>query len=201
MQVYRFGVTGGNESRVAYPRSVPVRATLTPSEYNFLACAADVSDSSLLSGARGSLRRLAKAYLEHDRALWAAEAGYEAHVTRMHNPAASPKADILFGWRAEAPPEPDVRALLSVCVLCVRLATTPQPVPPPLLLLGVADERKPHSCGRDLPACAPRYPKSHPTALAPRRATPVFQPPLKRPHADARRRRHARRPVPALRGR
>ena len=32
--------------RVAYPRSAAVAAALTPSEYDFLACAADVSDEA-----------------------------------------------------------------------------------------------------------------------------------------------------------
>jgi hypothetical protein len=101
---YRFGATGSNELRVAYPRSAAVRATLTPSEYNFLACAADVSDTSLLLGQRGVLRRLCKAYLEHDRVLWAEERGYAARVTRMHRLEASPKNEILYGWTRDRPP-------------------------------------------------------------------------------------------------
>jgi hypothetical protein len=66
---------GGRISR-RYPRSAPFRAALSPAEYDFLACAADVSDESLLTGKRGLLRRLCKAYLEQDRALHAAEHGY-----------------------------------------------------------------------------------------------------------------------------
>jgi len=51
----------------------------------------------MLAGDRGLLRRLCKAYLEHDRRLWAIERGYEVHVTAMHRLEASPKRDILYG--------------------------------------------------------------------------------------------------------
>lgn len=95
---YRFNVTGSDESRVQYPRSGPVRRAVSAAEYDFLACAADVGDESLLRGPRGVLRRLCKTYLEHDRALWAAEQGFECHVTKIHKLGATPKDDILFGW-------------------------------------------------------------------------------------------------------
>ena len=97
--VYRFAVTGANESRVAYPRSALVSNVLDAEAYNFLACAADVSDVALLDGSRGLLRRLSKLYLEHDRRLWACERDYDCHLTRMHHGReASPKCDILYGW-------------------------------------------------------------------------------------------------------
>ena len=35
-----------SQVRVAYPRSAAVAAALTPREYDFLACAADVSDEA-----------------------------------------------------------------------------------------------------------------------------------------------------------
>ena len=113
--VYRYAVTGDNKARVRYPRSSAVAATLSEEEYNFLVCAADVSDAGLLRGPRGVLRRLCKAYLEHDRALWAIEdGGYVARVTTMHRDDASPKADILYGWLCERPPPDEAVARLSL---------------------------------------------------------------------------------------
>ena len=118
VNVFRYAITQSNETRITYPRSAPVRACLDPAAYDYLACAADVSDAFNLEGPRGVLRRLCKSYLEHDRQLWAAESGYTCHVTRMHRPEATPKADILYGWTAEAPPrDAATRALLSTEVL------------------------------------------------------------------------------------
>lgn len=135
---YRFAATGGNETRVRYPRSRAVADVLDAEAYNFLACAADVSDANLLDGARGLLRRLAKLYLEHDRCLWASECGYVTRLTRMPmGRQASPKCDILYGWpdaeplgtRAHAalrPPTEDddyaKAAQLGVGLQCVEVA-------------------------------------------------------------------------------
>jgi hypothetical protein len=114
---YRFAATGTNETRVAYPRSQPVCKVLTVESYNFLACAADVSDAGLLAGSRGLLRRLAKCFLEHDRALWLGEQGYDARLTRMpHGRNASPKCDILFGWQSDAPPAAVTRDTLTCTI-------------------------------------------------------------------------------------
>ena len=110
---YRFQATGSSEGRVTYPRSRDVAAVLSSGEYNFLACAADVSDEALLRGRRGMLRRLAKTYLEHDRLLWAAERAYEVRFTRMPEPGATPKRDILCGWPTEQPPSLRVMGCLS----------------------------------------------------------------------------------------
>ena len=112
---YRFAATGDNETRVTYPRSQPFQAILSAESYNFLACAADVSDAKLLEGQRGLLRRLAKLFLEHDRCLWLTEKGYVARLTRMpHGVEASPKCDILFGWPSDgAPSDAEVLERLS----------------------------------------------------------------------------------------
>lgn len=112
--VFRFAVTGDNASRISYPRSAAVAKVLAAEAYDFLACAADVSDAHLLAGDRGCLRRLCKSYLEMDRQEWAREHGYACHVTRMARTEASPKADILYGWPLERPPSDAVDlALLS----------------------------------------------------------------------------------------
>ena len=128
MNVFRHGTTNANErygntvapddaATIVYPRSAAVQACLSAEEYNYLACAADVSDAHLLEGSRGVLRRLCKAYLEHDRKLWAVDRGYACHVTRMHRPDATPKADILYGWREGAPPT-GARALALLTAAC-----------------------------------------------------------------------------------
>lgn len=114
VNVFRYAITQSNDSRIEYPRSAAVRRCLDATSYDYLACAADVSDGFNLSGARGVLRRLCKAYLELDRSLWAAERGYTCFVTRMHRPEATPKADILYGWReGDAPKSADVTRLLT----------------------------------------------------------------------------------------
>ena len=113
---YRFAATGENGTRVAYPRSKAVASVLDAEAYNFLACAADVSDANLLDGARGLLRRLAKLYLEHDRSMWATEHGYDARLTRMpHGRKATPKCDILVGWPTDEPLGGRAAGALGVC--------------------------------------------------------------------------------------
>ena len=95
------------------PRSRAVAQVLAQDRYFALARAADnnalarAADESARAGAAGGrvgkahLRRLAKAFVEFDRAARAREAGYAtaAFVLRPHT--ATPKNDVLYGWVAE----------------------------------------------------------------------------------------------------
>ncbi|KAL1502969.1 hypothetical protein AB1Y20_011040 [Prymnesium parvum] len=102
----------GTDSRVSYPRSAAVASCVSSEEYDALACAGDFADSEQVSGRRGALRRLCKAWLEHDRMLYAVERGYDCRVCRMHVEDASPKNHILFGWpRGQPPAEAVVSAM------------------------------------------------------------------------------------------
>ena len=108
-------------SALVYPRSEAFRRALVLEEYVALAKAADFghgtdcgSSSGGSSGgssgaaragaqsARHRKRRLCKSLVEHDRNLRAAERGYEVRLVVMQPPSATPKNDVLVGWKATA---------------------------------------------------------------------------------------------------
>uniref|UniRef100_A0A7S4BPJ2 Methyltransferase domain-containing protein n=1 Tax=Chrysotila carterae TaxID=13221 RepID=A0A7S4BPJ2_CHRCT len=110
--------TGSFDARLSYPRSAVISAVLSSENYDALACAGDFSEVSTDGSKQGTLRRLAKCWLEHDRQLWAEEKGFSCFVCRMEPPTASQKNQILFGWPRTSPPEqarPTRGYLFSYC--------------------------------------------------------------------------------------
>ena len=63
--------------------------------------------------ARHRKRRLCKSLVEHDRNLRAAERGYEVRLVVMQPPSATPKNDVLVGWKATATTPGGAHALES----------------------------------------------------------------------------------------
>jgi len=98
---YTFQATQSNISSISYPRSDFFRTTMGISdiEFNALASAGDYGESVDMGTWKGSSRRAAKTIIESDRILWAKQMGYETSLTRMQPWAASPKNDIIVGWK------------------------------------------------------------------------------------------------------
>ena len=62
---------------------------------------------------------MAKSLLETDRCVWAGENGYTTRLCRMEPLEASPKNDIIIGWRKDSPPpEAHVEALSRPVLVC-----------------------------------------------------------------------------------
>ena len=102
---YIYHATAGNEPTISYPQSA-IFCEIIPSSSDFdvLAKSADYSDIQDMRTSRNAIRRTAKALLETDRLLYMKETfGYsDIALTRMDPWEASPKNDILVGWRKKA---------------------------------------------------------------------------------------------------
>lgn len=87
-----------NSELGCYPRSLAFSQILTQQEYNALASAADWTcwDFDSEQGIRG---KLCMGYISLDRNLAAEEAGYNTYLFTTHPREATPKNDVLFGYR------------------------------------------------------------------------------------------------------
>jgi len=102
---YIYHATAGNEPTISYPQSATFCEIIpSSSDFDVLAKSADYSDIQDMRTSRNAIRRTAKALLETDRLLYMKETfGYsDIALTRMDPWEASPKNDILVGWRKKA---------------------------------------------------------------------------------------------------
>jgi len=100
---------------ISYPRSCYFQKTLSISsnEFNQIASAGDYGEVLNMRHSRGACRRAAKTLLEYDRAKWAEESGYSTILTKMTPLDATPKNDILLGWKS-------TNISMDFCQLCTK---------------------------------------------------------------------------------
>lgn len=98
---YVWQATGANDPSIKYPQSNQFCQFLNEeSDWNELAKAADYSNIAECRSSRNAARRTAKALLETDRRLFMEETfGFRTALTRMEPWEATPKNDIILGWR------------------------------------------------------------------------------------------------------
>lgn len=99
---YIFQATAAHDPTVLYPQSQAFRSILVPEQFDVLAKAGDYSDYSDMHSCKYASRRTAKSIIEMDRLLFMREKYHYDHVvlTKMEPPEASPKNDILIGWKS-----------------------------------------------------------------------------------------------------
>ena len=99
---YIFHATAADIPTVSYPQSQVFRNLLTSEEFDILAGAGDYSDYNDMHTCKYATRRTAKGIIEMDRILFMKERyGYDYLVmTKMQPFEASPKNDIVMGWRS-----------------------------------------------------------------------------------------------------
>jgi hypothetical protein len=100
---YVYQATGSDIPTVIYPQSSLFCQYVGASDWNALAKAADYGDMTELRTPRNASRRAAKALLETDRRIFLEQTfGFETILTRMHPWEATPKHDIIIGWRGKS---------------------------------------------------------------------------------------------------
>jgi hypothetical protein len=99
---YIFQATTENVPTVLYPQSQAFRSILTAEQFDVLAKAGDYSEYRDIHSSKYASRRIVKGIIEMDRLLFMKERyGYDhAILTRMEPFDASPKNDILIGWKS-----------------------------------------------------------------------------------------------------
>lgn len=110
-------------SALEYPRSQALAHTVSRTEYQVLAKAADYGHtaSALAHSAINVRRRQCKSVLESDRNMRAREAQYETFLFVMHPHAVTPKNDILVGLPAR---DGEMRHLALDCAAPLTEALT-----------------------------------------------------------------------------